>query len=369
MRREAVFFLATNTLIVFGLIAFDNALAIIHTFPCLFPRVPSLPKPTALVKALLLSSSKYDERRIHALQEAVVRLRGKSRSFSISSAFFYGRLRIDLIALYSFCRVADDLVDNAPSISEANHWIAMLTKFLDLSYSTEASPNLLSVDAFVRATFPEATRLTLLLLPTSYLPPDPLYDLLKGFQTDLHFSSSSLPFPILNEGHLKLYASRVAGSVAELCLELVFRYCEQSIEDARKTNIIQAGRQMGIALQYINIARDIDVDCRINRVYLPTDWLKDEDLTPEDVTHNSSTEKVEKIRRRLLKQAMAIYDETKSAIDRLPAESRGPMRVAVESYVEIGRVIDQPGYKMKAGRATVSKIQRLRVAWKALQSQ
>ena len=97
--EEAIFFLATNTLIVFGLVAFDNALAILLTFPNLFPNVPSLPSPILLVQALLTDTSKYDEGRILGIQEAVSRLQKKSRSFYLASSVFSGRLRTDLILL------------------------------------------------------------------------------------------------------------------------------------------------------------------------------------------------------------------------------------------------------------------------------
>jgi len=40
--------------------------------------------------------------------------------------------------------------------------------------------------------------------------------------------------------------------------------------------------------------------------------------------------------------------------------------VAVESYMEIGRVLLQGDYQVKAGRATVPKLQRIKVAWRAL---
>jgi 15-cis-phytoene synthase/lycopene beta-cyclase len=97
--EEAIFFLATNTLIVFGLVAFDNALAILFAFPDLFPNVPPLPSPTLLVQALLTNTSEYDQSRIVGLQEAVGRLEKKSRSFYLASSVFSGRLRTDLILL------------------------------------------------------------------------------------------------------------------------------------------------------------------------------------------------------------------------------------------------------------------------------
>ncbi|KAL8694254.1 MAG: hypothetical protein Q9218_001080 [Villophora microphyllina] len=364
IQTEAVFFLITNILIVLGLVAFDNALAILNTFPALFSSVPSLPTPVLLVEALLISPNKYDDGRIVGLQEALTRLRKKSRSFYLASGCFQGRLRIDLILLYSFCRVADDLVDNAPSSAEAKHWISKLTEFLDICYA-HSPENPRSRDSFVRATFPVKAQSALLLLPTALLSPTPLYDLVKGFETDLDFGSEH-GFPIADEQTLQTYGSRVAGTVAELCLELAFQHAEGTTTHRQRQEIVEAGGRMGIALQYINISRDIAVDAKIDRVYLPTSWLKSEGLNPQAVLRDPSNLRVEALRQQLLNDAMEIYHDAKGAIELLPANSKGPMRVAVESYVEIGRVLQESGYKLKAGRATVPKLRRLKVAWTAL---
>lgn len=259
--------------------------------------------------------------------------------------------------------MADDLVDNAASTSESKHWITQLKRYLDLCYDASKG---ISRDNFICATFPKSCQAELALLPTPYLSSTPLYDLLKGFETDLHFSSSSNPFPIQDEAVLQTYASRVAGTVAELCLELVYHHTTAVIPKNRRQEIVHAGGRMGVALQYINISRDISVDALNGRVYLPTTWLNKVKLNPDEIISNPGSLKAESLRQRLLDVAMEIYEEAKVAIEQLPVEARGPMRVAVESYVEIGRVLRLPGYKVKAGRATVPKIRRMIVAWHAL---
>lgn len=266
-------------------------------------------------------------------------------------------------ASYSFCRVADDLVDNATSHFEARRWIIQLRRYLDFSYSSSKGHER---NVFIATSFPNECQAALRLLPTSYLSPTPLYDLLKGFETDLDFSSSINPFPIEDEASLKTYASRVAGTVAELCLELVYHHTTFAVPEAKRQAIVHAGGRMGIALQYVNISRDISVDATNGRVYLPTSWLKEVGLNANEILSSSGSACAENLRQRLLDLAMTIYDEAREAIEQLPIGSRGPMRVAVESYMEIGRVLRTPGYKVKAGRATVPKLRRLRVAWKAL---
>lgn len=123
---------------------------------------------------------------------------------------------------------------------------------------------------------------------------------------------------------------------------------------------------MGIALQYVNIARDVATDAAIGRVYLPTSWLGEEGLGPEDVIKQPKGASIERLQTRLLGKAFLIYEEARGAMAHLPQEARAPMRVAVESYMEIGRVLGEKGYKTKAGKATVPKLRRIRVAWKAL---
>lgn len=237
-----------------------------------------------------------------------------------------------------------------------------LKQFLGISYD-RSQP---STRSYITSVFPEPVQAALLFLPTSYLSLPPLYDLVEGFATDLNFSSPGNVFPISDESALQIYASRVAGTVAESCIELVYHHSSTLTSEKSRQEIIQAGGHMGVALQYINIARDIAVDARIGRVYLPTNWLKDKGLTPSDVVKYPEGAKVEALRQRLLDAAMEIYHEAKGAIDRLPLEARGPMRVAVESYIEIGRMLRTPGYKVKAGRATVPTFRRVMVAWKAM---
>lgn len=207
----------------------------------------------------------------------------------------------------------------------------------------------------------------LLLLPTSYLSSAPLYDLLQGFKMDLNFLSSSNPFPIKDESTLETYGARVAGTVAELCLELVYYHTTGFVPKDQRREIVRAGGRMGIALQYVNIARDIAVDASNGRVYLPVSWLDEVGIGPKDVIRDPGNPQTEILRQQLLDVAMRIFDQTKGAIELLPEEARAPMRVVVQSYFEIGRMLRTPGYKIKAGRATVPKLRRLRVAWNALQ--
>jgi 15-cis-phytoene synthase / lycopene beta-cyclase len=266
------------------------------------------------------------------------------------------------------------LVDNSGTESEAREWIRKLTHYLDLAYASREARLVQKhpdVHSYITENFPESSQSALRLLPTHLLPYGPLYELLEGFKTDLEFHENNFAkalrtFPIANEHDLEVYAARVAGTVAELCLELVFHHTSSVTTTAQREILIRSGGRMGIALQYVNIARDIATDAAIERVYLPSTWLKGEELKPEDVLKFPNSPAIGILRARLLDKAFVIYREAQPALAQLPINARAPMRVAVESYMEIGRVLREKGYKVREGRATVPIKRRLTVAWKAL---
>jgi 15-cis-phytoene synthase/lycopene beta-cyclase len=228
-----------------------------------------------------------------------------------------------------------------------------------------------SVQDFVRANFPARAHSALLLLPTTHLSREPLEELLKGFEMDLGFSEGADSqncslYPIQNQADLDLYGARVAGTVAQLCLEIIFAQLPGRTDNKTICRLISAGVRMGIALQYVNIARDIAVDALLHRVYVPLTWLTEEGITFEGVIKNPKGVRIERLRARLLDRAFELYQQSRGAIAELPVQVRGPMRVAVESYMEIGRVLREGKYLLKADRATVPKSRRIWVAWTAL---
>lgn len=98
--REALFFFVTNLMIVFGLVAMDNAIAL-HEYKALISinpvgETPSIPR---LVIPFLNDNVQYDLNLLRDLSQAVSILQKKSQSMYLGSATFEGQLRIDLISL------------------------------------------------------------------------------------------------------------------------------------------------------------------------------------------------------------------------------------------------------------------------------
>lgn len=397
--EEATFFLATNTLIVFGLATFDQYLAVIYAFPHLFPEVPQSPTPLMLLQGRFTGTSQYDMKRIEGIDEAVKRLKAKSRSFYLASSAFTGRLRIDLVLLYvaygfppsvstpninrySFCRMADDLIDNATTEQEIKTWVAKLIQYLDFHYSHDKESQKIvhrqNVDRvklkkFIEQEFPATARSALKLLPTHILPGEPLYLLIDGFRMDSQFNVEvDDKFPIRDEDDLVAYAGRVAGTVGELCVALIVYHCGAHLAPKQVRDLLDSAREMGVALQYVNIARDIATDARIGRVYLPTSWLEEAGLTtPQTVVENPFRPEVARLREKLLSEAFAMYKHARPVMRWIPRQARGPMVVAVENYMEIGRVLREHRCFVEVKdprRATVPAGRRLWVAAKAMMS-
>jgi len=373
--EEAVFFLVSNILVVWGALAYDNAVAIIDVFPFHFPPVPGIPSPLLLLQTLFLPTTLYDTKRLKGLKVAFSVLARKSRSFSLASGVFAGRLRIDLVLLYGFCRVADDLIDNASSEQEAATWVNHFSRLLDALYSSGfGSRRRRIVEAL--SPFPLEAQLVLRQLPVEKLPPAPLYSLLEGFRMDQKFLSpkSKTNPPIQTFEDLQQYATCVASTIAELCLHLVFFHDPDGDTKAQvKERCLDAGARMGRALQYVNIVRDVPTDAEAGRSYIPAEWktVPEGDVDEEEEVQRETM----RLRKKILDIAFAVYAENRDAIEELPVYARAGIRVAVESYMEIGRMmryryaegrtLDFDGGG-RAGRASVPKHRRLMVGWWAM---
>ncbi|GAA5991174.1 hypothetical protein JCM10908_006571 [Rhodotorula pacifica] len=377
--EEAVFFLLTNVMIVFGMIACDYCLAV-HDIRSYGKRSSSVFPPLSQFLPILLWTPKPEEaERIKDLRSAIDILSAHSKSFSTASMVFDGRLRLDLLALYAWCRVCDDLIDDASSVSTAEANIDLITSFLDLLYppgesERDAHPRPLPssrINALL-AELSEPQRGSFRLLRLLPITRPPLDELVDGFRTDLSFlahasangsssngassSSEKDKLPIQSDDDLLLYANNVASSVADLCVQLVWAHsvsAKPSRQQQEET--LAAAREMGKALQLVNIARDVPADLKIGRIYLPNRTLDDpvESMTPD--------------RRKLLRRARGMADRSKPAIEKLPKEARGGIRAACLVYLTIGGAVDKALDEGRVhDRATVKRGTRARTAWAAL---
>ncbi|KAJ5634787.1 phytoene synthase, partial [Penicillium herquei] len=373
--EEALFFLVTNILVVQGMIIADCVIA--ETDLRKAQSVGKIESGLNILEALrsfvyppVQASDNSNDRFVLHLNRSVQQLASASQSMYIGSAMFHGALRIDLIFLYSFCRLIDDLVDESESREVAERTINECARLLNVKFKVESE--------FVEnkcgfshgeVELPELKE-AIDHLPASRLQLGPLLDLLEGFRLDLEFNASERTFPISTETELDRYAYHVAGTVAKCILDLVSHHfpCHSFGADSNlQDKVIEAGCEMGKALQYVNIARDIGRDAAINRVYIPTTWLKEAGLSPEDVLFCPMDPRIQKFRSRLLAKAHYLHDQAEVSIRKLPLEVQGPLRATVQSYMEIGSALEsgaQPRRPYHKLRLSIPR--RLFVVYKAM---
>lgn len=253
-------------------------------------------------------------------------------------------------------------MDEAPTPDAATASVNLIKTFLDLIYVDPLLPCIPNVSVRSQVDkllfeLPPASQSAFRLLATLSIPRSPLDELLAGFTTDLLFSNTPPSFPIRTDADLVLYANNVASSVAELCVSLVWANegYHLATTPQLRASVLSSAREMGVALQLVNIARDVAVDIANGRMYLPGVPLKVDIATTT------------KARRELVLRAREISNRTEPSIRLLPRSAAGGMRAACSVYLAIGSAVEGA---LDRGdltvRARVPAKQRAMAAWDAL---
>ncbi len=252
-------------------------------------------------------------------------LRGGSRSFHAASRLLPRRVRDAAIALYAFCREADDAIDDAPAAGRAVA-LAGLNARLDAIYAGTPAP--IAADrAFAgvvaRYDIPQA-------LPAS---------LLEGFAWD----AEGRRYATIEA--LEDYAARVAGTVGAM-MALVM-----GVRDAA---VLGRAAELGLAMQLSNIARDVGEDARAGRLYLPLDWLAEAGVdSGAFLRAPAGGAGVRAVVARLLAHAEGLYARADAGVAALPFACRPAIAAARLLYAAIGHEAGRAGFDCVAARAVV----------------
>ncbi len=262
-------------------------------------------------------------------------LDGGSRSFYAASLLLPARVRHPATALYAFCRVADDLIDDGdPPVA-----LAELHRRLDGIY------------ADCPADHPEDRALAAAVV--MYGMPRLLLDrLLEGFAWDAEGRRyADLPA-------LEHYAARVAGTVGAMMAVLM---------GIRDPAALARACDLGVAMQLTNIARDVGEDARAGRLYLPLDWLRDAGLSSDAfLARPEPSPALAAIVARLLDAAETLYRRADTGIAALPLACRPGIFAARHLYAAIGHQVIRNGCDSITSRARVPRRHKLRLAGHSL---
>jgi phytoene synthase len=259
-----------------------------------------------------------------------------SRSFSFAARLLPGPLADPVAALYAFCRVSDDLVDESDDPRAA---LGALEDRLAQAYAG-------------RPTDDPVDRALAWLAEEHALPRAPLEALLEGYLWDVEARRYETLSDVIG------YGVRVAGSVGVAMSWLMGR---------REPHVLARACDLGVAMQLTNIARDVGDDARLGRVYLPASWLDmDRDARARWLASPRPTARVRDATRRLLDHADVLYLHAQASIDALPREVRPAIRIASTVYAAIGQVVRARSHDAVRARAVTSTPDKVRLAAAAL---
>ncbi len=257
--------------------------------------------------------------------EEIVHRSGSNLAFAL--AVLPVEKRRDMGIFYAFCRVVDDLAD-APDVSTddrrsgLNRWRQLIRREI-----TEALPG-------VETEFVE-------MCSRRQLPADDLEAIVTGVEMDLD------PKEIVTHEDLRKYCYHVASAVGLVSIE-IFGY-----EDPASKVYAE---QLGYALQWTNILRDVGEDAGEGRVFLPTEVLAKFGLTPDDLLSGSpDRDAFQKLMEDQTAVARSFYE---AATQALPDVDRRSMRSAELMRRIYGAILDRmeaDGYHVFEKRYRLSK--------------
>ncbi|PRY93258.1 phytoene synthase [Hasllibacter halocynthiae] len=261
-----------------------------------------------------------------ACREAI---RAGSLSFHSASRLLPRGVRDPALALYAFCRLADDAVDEGADTGGA---VLRLRARLDAIYDgrPEDAPADRAFAAVVQGTaMPRA-------LPEA---------LLEGLAWD----AVGREYRTLSDLHA--YGARVAGAVGAMMCVLM---------GVRDRHALSRACDLGAAMQLTNIARDVGEDAAMGRVYLPLDWLEEAGVDRGGFLADPlPTDAVRAVVGRLLGEARRLYFRAEAGIAALPRAARPGIWAARLAYAGIGGRVAANGHDSVSRRAVTSRAAKL----------
>lgn len=250
-------------------------------------------------------------------------LQENSRTFFAASLLLPKAVREPSLALYAFCRVADDAVDLHEKKTEAVLDLRDRLARLYAGQPSDASSDRAFADIATRFAIPRE-------IPEA---------LIEGFAWDAEFRR----YETINEVYA--YGTRVAGTVGVMMALLM---------GTRGAAALARACDLGVAMQLSNIARDVGEDARERRLYLPMSWMRDAGIDPDRwLDAPEFTPALASVVQRLLRAADALYDRVGQGVAELPAACRPGINAASVLYQEIGKQVERNGFDSVSQRAVV----------------
>jgi phytoene synthase len=257
--------------------------------------------------------------------------RRRARNFAYGIMLLPRPKRRAIAAVYAFARQVDDIADGSLPVDEKQSRLVELRERLDEPPSDDA---MLVALADARQRFS--------------IPADALSDLIDGGLQDTEQARYA------DFDDLRHYCSRVAGAVGRACVPVY-----GADEPAR-------AESLGIALQLINIIRDVAEDWDLGRIYLPQDELVRFGVTEDDVAEGRVTPEWRALMSFQAERARAHLAEGLTLLDHLDRRSAACVATFAGLYRSTLDRIENAGFDVFDGAPALSPVAKLRVVGAAL---
>jgi phytoene synthase len=268
-----------------------------------------------------------------------------SKSFAAAARLFAPATRRSVLMLYAWCRHCDDVIDDqelgfnnaANTGHDASAALAMLEQQTARAYAGEP----MTEPAF--AAFQEVVR-------AHHIQQRYALDHLAGFAMDVHDARYDTLDDTLR------YCYHVAGVVGLMMAQIM---------GAQDDAVLDRACDLGMAFQLTNIARDIVEDARVERCYLPSQWLREAGIPAhtsiEDLALPAHRAALAQVAARLVQEAEPYYRSATGGIHALPLRSAWAIATAHGVYRQIGIDVRARGVHAWDARVSTSKATKLRL--------
>jgi len=276
-------------------------------------------------------------------------VRSHARTFALASYFLPARKRRAAFALYAFCRVADDMVDDASGPADMTVARRLAAYRRDLHAAAAGRP---SGPVFRELAW---------VLEEYGVPVRVLDELLDGVARDLR------PVRYATWAELASYCEGVASTVGEMCTHVFGVDGDDTVRD----RALRYARTLGVAMQLTNILRDVGEDAGRGRCYLPDEDLERFGLSASAVLAGPAVARDARWRPLMqfqIARARALYDAAAPGIALLSADSRRCASACATGYAGILGAIESLDYDTVTSRARLGRWARVGVlldAWRA----
>lgn len=258
-----------------------------------------------------------------------------SRSFHLASGLLPAKKQQAVRALYAFCRVTDDIVDDQPdtAVGELEIWRKRV-------FASQPSPNDLVAVAWADAR------------ARYHVPVRYAEQLVDGIARDLTQTRYE------TFADLATYSYGVASTVGLMSMHIIGYSGPEAIPYAIK---------LGLALQMTNILRDVAEDWARGRVYLPQEELAAFGLSEQDIANGRVTDNWRAFMRFQIERNRRLYEEAWPGIGMLGQDGRFAIAAAAGLYRAILEDIERHDYDVFSRRAhigTWGKLRRLPRLWR-----